>query len=392
MSDEMRKSKPRKHVTLLIETSTTWGSHIVHGIADYAHKHANWIINFEPRGKYERLDLPSPWKGDGVIARLTHEQLAKQIVKSKAPAVNVSWYDYASGSIPRCTCDESTAGKMIATHFLERGFRNFAYCGPRRRPKYVDLFGAAFSHEIEAAGYECIHYSEELGEKGGAPSQKEFDLLANWVAQLPTPTALLAFSDVRGRQVAEACIQADVKVPDEVALMGGEHDELSCQISVPKLSSIDLSPLRVGFEAAQLLDRLMAGEPPPESPVLVPPSRILVRGSTDTLAVEDPLVLKALQVIAEMALQPITVRHVLVKLPTSRRVLEQRFRDILGRSPGEEIRRVRLEKAKQLLAESDLPLKSIARECGFLHAEVLTRVFRRCVGMTPTSYRTLCRG
>lgn len=391
MSDDTPQSNRRKHVTLLIETSTTWGSQIIHGIADYAHKHANWIIYFEPRGKYERLVLPEGWNGDGIIARLTHEELAKQVIKSKAPAVNVSWYDYASGKIPRCTCDEREAGKMIATHFLERGFRQFAYCGPRRRPKYVDLFGAAFSHSIQEAGYECIHYSEELGQKGGAPSQIELDQLAQWVSQLPTPIALLAFSDVRGRQVAEACVQAEVKVPDEVALMGGEHDELSCQVSVPKLSSMDLSPRRVGLEAAQLLDRLMAGEPKPESPVLVPPARIIVRSSTDTLAVEDPLVLQAIQVISEMALQPITVRHVLAKLPTSRRVLEQRFRDILGRSPGEEIRRVRLNRAKQLLAESDLPLKSIARQCGFLHAEVLTRVFRRCEGMTPTSYRALCR-
>lgn len=382
----------QKHVTLLIETSTTWGSELVHGIADYAHQEADWLIYFEPWGKYELLELPPDWDGDGVIARLTHEKLANQILASGAPAVNVSWYDFGSGQIPRCMCNERLAGEMVARHFLERGFRRFAYCGARRRPHYVDLFGTAYAATIEAAHYECIWYTDKPGEHAGAPNREEMEHLSAWLAELPKPIALLGFSDVRGRQVAEACRQARIGVPDEIAIMGGEHDWLSSQVSVPQLSSLDHSPWRVGYEAAKLLDFMMAGNQPPADPVLIPPARVIVRRSTDTLAVEDPLALQALQVIAETACQPITVKHILAKLPTSRRVLEQRFRDLLGRSPGEEIRRVRIERAKQLLAETDKSLKAIAMECGFHHAEVLTRVFRRCEDCTPTAFRQRVQG
>ncbi len=377
----------QRHITLLIESSTSWGNNIVQGIADYAHKYANWIIYFEPRGKYELLELPAGWHGDGVIARVTHPRLARQLVEENVPAVNVSWYDYEGGAIPRCTTNERISAEMVAQHFLDRGFKRFAYCGPRRRPQYCDLFGAAYAERIEQAGHSCHVYSSQLGLEDGAPSKEEQYSLMEWVERLPKPVALLAFSDVRGRQVVEACRQASISVPDEVAIMGGEYDQLASQISRPRLSSIDLSPHRVGFNAAHLLDNIMSGEQPPSEPLLLPPARILVEVSTDTLAVDDPLVRRALVYIAAEMHRPITVKHVLANVPTSRRVLEKRFKESLGRSPGEEIRRVRIEHAKKLLAETNVTLRQVASECGFFHAEVLSRVFRRTTGETPSNYR-----
>lgn len=382
---------PQRHVTLLVESSTSWGANIVQGIADYSHQHANWIIYFEPRGKYELLELPEGWHGDGVIARVTHSRLARQLIEANVPAVNVSWYDFEGGSIPRCTTSERTSAEMVAQHFLDRGFRRFAYCGPRRRPQYSDLFGAAYAEGIEQAGYRCHVYSCNLGLEEGAPSQEEQYSLVEWVKRLPKPIAVLAFSDSRGRQVVEACRQADIHVPGEVAIMGGEYDKLASQISRPRLSSIDLCPHRVGYNAAHLLEKIMSGEAPPSEPLLLPPARILVEASTDSLAVDDPLVRRALEYISSEMHRPITVKHVLANVPASRRVLEQRFRESLGRSPGEEIRRVRIEHAKKLLAETNVTLRQIARECGFLHAEVLSRVFRRTSGETPSNYRKRVR-
>ena len=381
-----------KHVALLIETSTSWGANIVKGIADYAASHANWYFYLEPRGKYERLTLPRDWTGDGVIARVTYEELAREIVATGKPAVNVSWYSFDSVTIPTCTSDEGQAGQMIAGHFLDRGFKQFAYCGPMNRPEYSDLFGRAFLAAIADAGFTCHRFDPPDAAQHPVDWSTRLRLLGDWLETLPTPIGILAFSDIGGRQVAEACRQRRLRIPDQVALMGGEHDELTCQITRPPLSSIDLCPQKIGWEAAKLLARMFAGEAPPIEPIRIPPARIIVRQSTDTLAIDEPMLGQALEFIAKNAFRGITVSDVLEAVPISRRVLEQRMKQHLGRTPAGEIRRIRIENAKRLLADTDRSLNDIASACGFDHPEVLTRVFRRQEGMTPSSYRKQSRG
>jgi len=376
-----------KQVLLLIETSTSWGTDIIKGIADYAHTNENWIFHLEPRGKFEKLSIPIGWDGDGIIARVTYDELAHQLVNSNKPVIDVSWYSYGTEEISSCTADEELAGQMVANHFLERAFRNFAYCGSANRPGYTDNFGKAFTNAVAVSGFSCHSFSQE----------EDFDLtqnwharihqLGNWILTLPMPIAIVAFSDVVGRQIAEACRMNEICIPDQVALLGGEHDRLTCQISRPPLSSIDLSPQRIGWEAAVLLSRMMNDKEPLKRSIKIPPAWIIVRQSTDTLAIDDPVLVKALKFIDKNASRAFTVAEVFDSVPTSRRVLEQRFQKFLGRTPAAEIRRVRVEKAKRLLADSDLSMKSIAAECGFEYPEVLTRVFRRQEGITPTTFR-----
>ena len=381
-----------KRIALLIETSTSWGTNIVKGVADYALTHENWFFRLEPSGKNERLTLPSGWDGDGIIARVTYEELAQQIAKTNKPAVNVSWYSFDIEHISSCITNEVIAARMIADHFLERGFKHFAYCGPMNRPRFIDMFGPTFVQAINDSGAECHCFQEK--ETGSDPLDWDTRLtqLGDWIVTLPMPIAMLAFSSVGGRQIAEACRMKGLVIPDQVALMGGEHDELTCQITRPPLSSIDLSPQRIGWEAAALLARMLKGEEIPEKPVRIPPARIITRQSTDTLAIDDPILVKALEFIVANASRAISVTDVLNSVPISRRVLEQRFQKYLGRSPAVEIRRVRIEKAKQLLADSDRSMNTIAAACGFEHPEVLTRVFRRQEGITPSSFRKQIRG
>lgn len=381
-----------RRVALLIETSTSWGTNIVKGIADYALTHENWFFRLEPSGKYERLTLPHGWDGDGIIARVTSEDLAHQIASSHKPAVNVSWYSFDTEPIASCTPDEVLAARMIADHFLERGFRNFAYCGPMNRPSYIDMFGKAFISAIRDTGTACHCFSENRESHGRLDWDMRLNQLKDWIATLPLPMAMLAFSSVGGRQIAEACRMANMVIPDQIALMGGEHDELTCQITRPPLSSIDLSPQRIGWEAAALLARMFKGEAPPEEPIRIPPARIITKQSTDTLAIDDSMLAKALEFIAANACRAITVADVLDSVPISRRVLEQRFQKYLGRSPATEIRRVRVEHAKRLLADTDRSMNRIAADCGFEHPEVLTRVFRRQEGITPSTFRKQLRG
>lgn len=380
-----------KQVALLIETSTSWGMNLVKGAADYARSRANWYFHVEPRGKFEQLEVPRHWRCDGFIARVTYEGLAQQIIDSGSPAVNVSWYTFGKKHIPICTTDVDAAGEMIAQYFLGRGFQNFGYCGAVNRPAYVDRFGNAYINALSEAGKQCSRFPEQTQELSEIDWEERMTRLRQWVTELPKPVAVLAFSDVGGRRIAEACRQAGVAVPDEVALIGGEHDELTCQITQPHLSSIDLAPERIGWEAAALLDRLMHGEKPPAEPIRIRPARIISRLSTDTLAVEDKLVAQAMRFIQQNCNRPIAVSDILKAVPASRRVLEQRFQKFLQRSPAAEIRRVRVERAKKLLADTDHAMSQVAAECGFEHSEVFARVFHRHVGVTPTAYRNRVR-
>ncbi|HMP07077.1 MAG TPA: DNA-binding transcriptional regulator, partial [Lacipirellulaceae bacterium] len=363
-------------VALLIDTATSWGSGLIAGIAQYAHTAADWQLFLGPRGKYDRLTLPSYWAGDGIIARVTHERLAQQIIRRAVPAVNVSWYRYGGDVIPQCTCDEQSVGDMAVKYFLDRGFRQFAYCASSLRNDYVDRLGATFIAGLKRRTYPCHVFQPATDPDGFLPSANEADRLIFWLHSLPKPIALLAFDCVQARQITDVCHIASIKVPQEVAVLGGEHDTLSCTISKPQLSSIDHSPEKVGWAAAELLNQLMQGQSPPQ-PVLLPASRVITRQSTDTVAVPDDLLAAAVEFIKANSARRIQVSDILAAVPISRRALEKGFRKMLGRSPAEEIRRVRLDMAVQLLCDTSWPMPRIAKMCGFDRPELLTRAFRR---------------
>jgi LacI family transcriptional regulator len=192
---------------------------------------------------------------------------------------------------------------------------------------------------------------------------------------------------IRGREVIETCRLFDLAVPDEVAVLAGDYDRLCCSLSRPPLSSMDISAPSVGFEAAALLDRMIRGEAVQRPRASVVPGRITTRPSTDVLAIDDRELAKAIRFIRAEASRPIQVKDVLAQVVMSRRVLEKRFREVLGRTPAEEIRRVRVEMARHMIEDTDLALGQIAPRCGFEHAEMLTRAFHRERGETPSAYR-----
>jgi LacI family transcriptional regulator len=377
----------RARIALLIDTATTWGTGLIEGIAEFAHAHEDWQFVVGPRGKYDRSLLPAGWGGDGVIARITHQDLADQLVTLRLPAVNVSWYRYGEPSIPRCTCDEKAVAAMAAKYFLDRGFRQFAYCGSSIRPDYVDRFGQEFVAILERHTYRCHCHSCNWHPDSIMPPASEFERLVAWLKKLPKPIGVLAYDSVEARRVTEACEAAGIHVPHEAAVLGGEYDFLSCTISRPQLSSIDHAPHRVGYLAAQLLSRMLAGEAPPREPILVPPNRIITCQSTDTVAVNDDLLAAAVQFIKQHSHERIQVTDILREVPISRRALEKGFRKLLGRSPADEIRRIRVDCAVQLLCDTSWSMPRIATKVGFLRPELLTRAFRREFGTTPSEFR-----
>ena len=374
-------------IALLIDTATTWGTGLIEGIADYAHKCADWQILLSPRGKYDQMMLPENWNGDGVIARITHAGLAEQIIRLGVQAVDVSWYRFGEGRIPRCTCDERAVAALAAKYFTDLGFRQFAYCGSSIRPNYVDRFGEAFVEQLRRKGYSCRTFFLRTDPVSVMPPVEELERMIEWLRGLVRPVGLLAFDSLQARQVTEACSLGDINVPHEVAVLGGEYDRLSCTISHPQLSSIDHSPRVVGYTAAELLARLIDGQPPPAEPVFVPVSRVIACQSTDTVAVTDDLLAAAVRFIKEHCHERIRVSDILAAVPISRRALEKGFRYTLQRSPAEEIRRVRVERAVQMLCDTSWAMPRIAKAAGFERPELLTRAFRRELSTTPSEFR-----
>ncbi|MEQ8848037.1 DNA-binding transcriptional regulator [Botrimarina sp.] len=378
---------PRR-VALLIDTATSWGAGLIEGIAAYAKsRERHWLFSLEPRGKYDRMLLPDHWRGDGVVARITHSALAEQLVDRRLPAVNVSWFRYGENLIPRCTCDEVAAAEMAAKYFVDHGYRQFAYCGSTLRPRHYDRLGEAFAAALARIGQPCQRFAPDPQRFAELDSEQQLQELSGWLSALPKPTALLAFDDIQGRQVTEACAQAGLAVPDHIAVLGGEHDELSSRISSPPLSGVDQAPHEVGFRAAEMLDRLMAGEELRESHVLLPPRRIITRQSTDQVAVPDEMLSAAIRYIREHHAGELRISDLLREVPMSRRALEIGFKRYLGRTPREEIRRVRVEHALALLCDTDLPITKVASVCGFDRPELLTRAFRRELSATPSAFR-----
>lgn len=208
-----------------------------------------------------------------------------------------------------------------------------------------------------------------------------------WLRRLPKPVAIFTNEDTPARYLADLCRQLGLEIPDDVALLGVGNDELECRLTMPLLSSIAVPSQHIGYEAAALLDRLMAGQPAPDEPILLPPLRVITRHSTDIMALEDEVVQAALQYIRRHASEPIRVAEVADAVTVGRRDLERRFRRLLDRSVLEEIHRVRIGQAAVLLADTHLPISTVARRAGFTSSRQLDGLFARHKGMTPTAFR-----
>jgi LacI family transcriptional regulator len=215
--------------------------------------------------------------------------------------------------------------------------------------------------------------------------------LAAWVAALPKPIAVLAANDVCGTRLIDACRSANIRIPEQVAVLGVDNDEVLCRLTSPPLSSIDLDTSTIGYQAAQLLDDLMNGRPSPADSQWMLPRAVVGRQSTDAMAIEDEDLAEALSFIREYACQGIGVDDVLQRVTISRATLERKFAAGLGRTPGSEILRVRLERIRHLLHETTYPLDRIAALTGFKNPAHLSVVFKRETGHSPREYRAQTR-
>ena len=374
-----------RKIALLLDTSTSWGSEIARGVFQYSLR-KNWHLIFQPRGRYEVQKLPANWQGDGVIARVTNEEIANDILDSKLPAVNVSWFDFSAPNIVRCTVDESAVGRMAYEHLRDRGVRQFGYCGSLGRGQYIDGVKVAFEEAVRADGFPFFVYQSTANELGPLVWQQETENQQRWLRTLPMPIGIVAYDSPRAMQVSQACESIELSIPQDVVLMAGEHDSLFSELGRPAITAIEHSAYRVGVESADMLERMMRGEKP-AAKLSLPPSGVISRPSTDTVATNDPELAAAIRYIRSHAHHPITVADIAQRSELSRRELERRFKNELGHGPAVEIRRARMDMAKRMLADTDMSVAEIATACGFEYAETLTRLCAKQLGATPSEYR-----
>lgn len=377
-------------VALLVESSRSYGRELLMGIARYLRIHGHWSVEFEESEPWVKVPKWfDRWKWDGVIARVQTPAIARAVGALGVPVVDLSGC-LSDSPFPTIRSDETAVGRMAAEHLMGRGFKRFAYCGLNGFD-WSDRRRTAFEERLAAAGFQCETFdtpTRRISTKDHDAHGKRFEQdLMRWLESLPEQTGLMACNDSRGRQVLNCCRELGIAVPDALAIIGVDKDEVLCELSSLPLSSVILNAQQIGYEAAALLDRLMAGESAPETPVFVKPIGVAERHSTDVLAIEDRQIASALKYIREHACEGVDVESLLKVVPLSRSVLERRFSQILGSSPKGEILRVRLDRVCQLLAESDLSLAEVAGKAGFGHPEYMSRLFRKKMGITPGEFR-----
>ncbi|MEX2215055.1 MAG: substrate-binding domain-containing protein [Phycisphaeraceae bacterium] len=379
--------RPR-HILLLVSTEFSYGRDVVMGVMNYAQASQQaWILRqFAPDGP--SLRAARQWKPHGIIGHLHDPAVSRSVRGMKLPTVDFSSRLHVA-DIAHVRVDDRAIGGEGARYFLDRGFTHFGFAGFPNVP-FSEARQQGFLDQLHEAGQQgqVFHYSpQHIHAPTNLYWTRELRRLGHWLKRLPKPVAILAANDRTGVELTDACRGGGMAVPDDVAIVVVNNDDLLCQIADPPLSSI-ISPMdEVGYEAARILARMLEGEAPPDQPLLLQPRGVVTRKSSDVLAADDPVVASALRFMHRCAEQPINVEDVLEHVHVSRSLLERKFRAAIGRTPLAELRRLRLQRARVLLTDTNLPMPTIATRCGFSSAVRFSTVFRQLTGQTPTACR-----
>jgi LacI family transcriptional regulator len=350
---------------------------ILAGIAAYGRAQAAWEFHVHSSDKAVQTICERIGEYDGVIALLSRREDRMRLARGEATAVLLVRADEVG--LPQVCYDTDAIGRLAVEYFSEKGFRHLAFIGYEHPPRWRRR-REGFEKAVAQAGLEChvcpVHPFVDI------------DARDAWLDALPRPVGLLACNTHLAHNLLNVLWQRGTSVPEEIAVLGIDNEVTRCQLSHPALSAIDHGPYDLGYAGAQLLDALLSGQKPPPGPVMIPPLGVVQRRSTDTFAVDDPHFVRALRRIHTDACNGLQVSDVIAEAACSRRTVEQAFKKHLGRGIWQEILRVRIQRARQLLTETDLPTPDVAERAGFSSASKLADVFRRTLGQTPTEVRS----
>jgi len=385
-----RTSTPPFRVALLVETSTKIGRDLLQGIQSYARETGLWNLDLQPGGLNQVLPNPKTWKGTGIVSRAANPGTVAAILKTRLPAVFFtlsSWQRkaLAGREMLEVLVDADSVSQLAANHLLERGLRNLAFVGHARNPEWSGRREQAFARSL--AGESIVPHVYPVDSRENKNWARESRRLRRWLEKLPKPVGIMAANDARGLQVLDACRQGALSVPDEVAVIGVDNDELICSLCHPPLTSIVLATTEAGYRSARALHALILKKRVRDCQILIPAIQIIARESTATAVAQNWRVEKARRFILQKAGEMIQVRNVVEHVGISRRSLEAHFSRSVGHSLLQEILRVRIERVKGLLLSSASPIHLIAEKGGFSNANYMCKAFKKAVGCSPQTYR-----
>ncbi|MBI5425847.1 MAG: DNA-binding transcriptional regulator [Opitutae bacterium] len=383
---------PAKRVAVVIRTRFEENQAILRGIAQFEQRHGPWLAFVDDQAvSVQEPDWLFRQEWDGVICGPTSAAIAQQCRRRRIPLVDLRDNPEAFPGVPKVRPDNVAIGHVGAEHLLEKGYAHFGFCGfantswsQERRHGFVEA--------VTLGGQQCdVLETDYPGKQAPDWNSAQEAVIVDWLRRLPRPVAVMACNDLRAIQVINACQQAGIVVPEEVAVLGANNESSRCELCHPSLSSVAVNANRIGYRAAELLHAAMKGEAAKESGELVEPLKVVARRSTDVLAIGDPKVARALHYIREHACRGLTVDEVVREVHVSRSVLERKFRNYLRRSPQAEIRYAQVQRAKELLAETDASIAEIAEATSIEYPEYLCVLFKRITGETPRRYREKAR-
>jgi len=383
-------SKTKSHrIALLVESSTAYGRGILSGATRYAHNCSRWTIFRDNwflktlKGDINTKTNINKYMADGAI--LYDILKEEDLLKLAMPTIVINCFNNPPKKIPCIVTDNKAIGELGAQYFLHRGFKHFGYCGFNNH-FWSKERGDSFSGIIKQMGHSISVYQPS---KSKDASDNEILSIGNWLHTLPLPVAVLACNDDRGEHVIEACGEIGLNVPKQVAVLGVDNDEVFCEMPKPSLSSISINTQKAGYEAAKLLDMLMAGEPMKGQSIIAKATYVQTRQSTDILAVKDHEVAKAVAFIQEHKNRIVQVSEVVSATFLSRRILENRFLAEIGHPIHKEIMRIRLEEVANMLTKTYMTLSQIALTLGYPDLKHISRLFKKEMGLTAMQYREL---
>ncbi|MBC2606785.1 XylR family transcriptional regulator [Pelagicoccus albus] len=380
----------RPRVAIVVRGWLEENLNILHGLAKFKRFNAQWhvFVDDQARGA-EDPDwlLDQGW--DGIICKESSDELFEKARDRRIACVDLSDDGTCRSGCPKIRPNNVAIGHTGAEHFIEKGFRNFAVCGfgnelwsQERRNGFIEA--------LKLAGKTCAVFDSDYpGVSQPAWEFAEEEEMAKWLDTLPKPVAILACNDLRAVHVINACHQKNLRVPEEVAVLGINNDSARCELCAPSLSSIPVDVTEFARIAGATLEGMLSGTHYSQfkQETLIDPLEVVTRRSTSIMAVEDPSVAQALNLIRENACKGITVEEVAKAVHISRSLLEKRFRRYVGRSPQVEIRHAQVVRIKQMLVETEYSLAQVAEMTGFEHPEYMSVVFKRLTNVTPSAYR-----
>ncbi|HEY8936914.1 MAG TPA: DNA-binding transcriptional regulator [Cyclobacteriaceae bacterium] len=377
-------------VILLTDFSEEYFKNLLRGITKYSKEHGPWIFcqmpSFyrETKGIEGILNWAKEWGANGIIGQFYNDSNVSKIMKAGIPVIAQDFKERFT-DIPNISGDYVAAGKMGAEYFLRKGFKHFAFYG------FKDIVwsrerGEGFENTLKQEGHE-VHYFEHKKSRSRELWYYKPSSLSKWLKSLPKPIAIMTCDDNQGQHITQACRHSGIRIPEEVAVLGVDNDETICNLSDPPLSSISLDAEKGGYEAARLLHQMMKSKKKTYYDILVKPTQVITRHSTDIYATNDNHISSTLRYIHQNIDSNLKVEQILKQVPLSRRSLEKRFQEITGYPVYKYIYNLRIEKFAQRLLETDKTVFEIAIEIGLDDGKNISRSFKKVKGCTPQEYR-----